>query len=84
MKILIMTKDYLDPEDFSATSTIRRSYFEINKIVDRLTIKNILYIRKITYQEIRYIIDYLFSSISPLKSFHLHESIASANGKKAT
>ena len=81
-----MTKDYLDPEDFSATSTIRRSYFEINKNVDRLTIKNILYIliRKITYQEIRYIIDYLFSSISPLKSFHLHESIASANGKKAT
>ena len=84
-----MTKDYLDPEDFSATSTIRRSYFEINKNVDRLTIKNILYIligfiRKITYQRIRYIIDYLFSSISPLKSFHLHESIASANGKKAT
>ena len=78
-----MTKDYLDPEDFSATSTIRRSYFEINKNVDRLTIKNILYI-KITYQRIRYIIDYLFSSISPLKSFHLHESIASANGKKAT
>ena len=79
-----MTKDYLDPEDFSATSTIRRSYFEINKNVDRLTIKNILYILKITYQRIRYIIDYLFSSISPLKSFHLHESIASANGKKAT
>ena len=77
-----MTKDYLDPEDFSATSTIRRSYFEINKNVDRVIIKK--YFVKITYQRIRYIIDYLFSSISPLKSFHLHESIASANGKKAT
>lgn len=34
MKNANNTKDYLSPEDFSATSTIRRSYFEINKYVD--------------------------------------------------
>ena len=84
--MLMIAKDYLSLEEFPETSTIRCSYFEINRYVDRVIIINILYIliRKITTKKIKYIIDYLFSSISPLKSFHLHESIASANGKNTT
>ena len=44
--MLIIAKDYLIPEDFPATSTIRRSYFEINKYLDRVIMINILYIKK--------------------------------------